>query len=109
MRKTIDRGIKGLVNELNRHGLKTLYSCAGHKDVVNRKGKNIPDKTGYVVMKGFHDAGTVKDIASKYVKGVKVRTVRMTHDAKNENGRYKTYVATEITFKPKNLQKWGGG
>lgn len=100
----VDYGIRSLVSTLKRHGYETLYSCAGHKDVINRKGKVVPDKLGYVAIRGgAHDPYTLKTIASKYVSGVKIKKGRL----KRDDGS--SYAVTDIAFKAKNLGKWQGG
>lgn len=104
IKKEIDYGIKTFIKDLNKHGYQTLYSCAGHKDTLDYKGKVKPDKEGYVSIKGNHDAKLIKRIADKYVKGISIKSGRMI----DLSGKQKTFAATRISFKPKNLQRWGG-
>jgi len=101
----IDYGIRAFIRDLNSHGYITLFSCAGHSDTVHSNGKLTPDNSGYVVIKGSVNVNDVKNIARKYVDGVAVRLVRMT----NQHGSPKTYSATSVTFKSKNLTHWRGG
>jgi hypothetical protein len=105
MRKKIDFGIRTFVKDLNKHGYKTLYSCAGHKDARNSKGEIIKNDRGYVAIKGHHNDWNLLKIAKKYVEKPIIKRKRMT----SLDGVTKTYCATNISFKAKNLQKWGGG
>jgi hypothetical protein len=104
MRK-IDYGIRAFVNDLNKHGYQTLFSCAGHKDSIHSNGKLVPDKNGYVVIRGRVNADEIKNIARRYVGNVIIRQVRMTAT----HGDAKTYSATSVSFKARNLEHWHGG
>ena len=101
----IDYGIRAFVNDLNGRGYQTLFSCAGHNDTLHANGKHIPDKNGYVVVKGSVNTDEIKKIARKYVGNVIIKQVRMTA----LRGDAKTYSATHVLFKSKNLEHWHGG
>lgn len=105
MRKEIDFGIRGLVRDLNKHGYQTLYSCAGHKNYVGVQGKLRSDDEGYISIKGNHNPSDIEKIARKYVKGVVIKKGRL----RDPSGKHKTCADTRISFKPKYLQRWGGG
>lgn len=99
-RRKIDFGIQTFIKDLNKHGYETLFSCAGHKD-----GKYRPDVEGYVAIRGNKDHLSLEKIAKKYVEIIIIKKSIMT----DLTGKQKTFTATRISFKPKNLQKWGGG
>jgi hypothetical protein len=101
----IDFGIRSFVKDLNRCGFETLFSCAGHSDVVTSRGKIRADVDGYVVVRGNQDHLSLAKIAKKYVKVITIKKSRMM----DLTGEQKTFVATRISFEPKNLSKWNGG
>jgi hypothetical protein len=87
-----------------RYNYETLYSCAGHKDTLDYRGKVKPDNSGYVTIQGNQNINGIKQISKKYVKGIKIKRGRLM----NPTRKTKTISVTDVSFKPKNLSKWGG-
>jgi len=106
MKTEIDFGIRVFIRELNKQGFMTLFSCAGHKDTINSKGKVNPDVEGYVAIKGSHCCSLkLEQISQKYVQGIVIKKRRL----RDQTGKQKTFAVTVVSFEPKNLRRWNGG